>query len=50
MVFSVMYIICKGPKLGVKRFQSVMSVNCQYDIIHQHKQLIQVKIYLHYDI
>jgi hypothetical protein len=50
MAFSVMYSICKWPKLGIKRSQSVMSVNCQYEIIRQHKQLIQVKIYLLYDI
>ena len=33
MVFSVLYIICEGPKLDAYRSQSVMSANCQYDII-----------------
>ena len=30
MVFSVTLTICKRPKLGVWRFQSVMSTSCRY--------------------
>ena len=37
MVFSVMYIICEGPKLDVKRSKSHTSFNCEYNIIFQHK-------------
>ena len=50
MVFSIAYTIAKGPKLDASQSQSVKSVNCQYECICQHQQLLEVKIYLHYDI
>ena len=37
MVFSVTYTICEGPTLDALRFQSVVSVNCQCDVICQYK-------------
>ena len=37
VVFSVMYTICEGPNLDAYTSQSVMSGNCQHDIIHEHK-------------
>ena len=37
MVFSVMYLICEGPKLDAKRSQIVMPANCLYDSSFQHK-------------
>ena len=40
MVFSVKYTICKAPKLYALRTQSVTSVYCRYDSIHQHKKEI----------
>jgi hypothetical protein len=36
MVFGVMYITCKGPKLDILKRPSVTFANCQYDIIRQH--------------
>ena len=37
MVFSVMYTICKEPKLDAQIFQSVTPTNCQHNFICQHK-------------
>lgn len=37
MVFGVPYTVCKRPKLDAQRLQSVTSIDCQCDIIHQHR-------------
>ena len=37
MVFSAMSTIHEGPKLDAQMSQIVMSTNCQYNIICQHK-------------
>ena len=50
MVFSVMYTIREGPKRDAYKFQNVMPANWQYDFIHQHKELLEVKTDLHYNI
>ena len=41
--------ICEGPELDAQRSQRITPATCQYDTIHRHKQRLQVKIYLDYD-
>ena len=50
MIFSVTYIICKWFELEAQRFQSVMSVDCQYDIIFSIYVTHLSEEYLLYDI
>ena len=38
MVFGVTYANCEGLKRDAWRFQSVMFVDCKYDVIGQHKR------------
>ena len=43
IVFSLTYNICKGPKLDAYNSQSVVPINCQYDIICPQQQLFKLK-------
>ena len=41
-IHNVTYIICEGSELGAWKSINATSINCQRDIICQHKKLLEL--------